>query len=749
MDLKKFLPGQDSEKISDYYWALIIEPGWVQAGIWRVRQNRAQVIFSGEPIPWEEESDLINATDSVLSAAVQDFPENEEEPTKTVFGVVSSWVSGGQIKEEYLNIIKKICSELSLKPAGFVVLSEAIAHYYKAEEGSPLNAIVLGIYKDEIEVSVFNLGNLLGNTSVARSVSIADDVAEGITRFGGNDVLPSRFILYDGKDAELEDDQQSLINVNWEEISKLKFLHTPKIEIVNSERKVYTVSLAGASELGEITEVKGMPEKEQESSKFVPVVEEKEVVEKVEEETAIPEKFGFTVDQDLEEENQPLAESTEKPETFYTPEDNLNVSEGAVNNVEPVKKRPPVALHNTLEKIRSVKKGISNFSPKVSLPHVRFAVNRMLVIGIFFFLLILIGGGVAWWYLPKASVVVYIAPRQLEQLVDISVDPKSSSSDLERKVIPGEEVTTTLTGDKTKSATGTKLIGDKAKGEVTIYRVGTQLSLPANTQLIGPGNLRFTLDEAVTVASGSAGSAGTIKAKVTADDIGTQYNLAGGGSFRVGNYATSDMEAKNETAMSGGTSQEIRVISSDDQKELLRDLQKELEEKAATELQQQQDSNKLFIKDSLTTSDAVKVYSGKVGDESTTVKLTLTLKANAFTVDRQEMISLARNVLKDQMPNGYVLRDEEINVSFTYKGKNNDQYLFTSYISASLLPEIDNQMVAERIAGKYVEIAREYLRKEVPGYSKAIIKINPVLPGRLGTLPRVSKNIDVEVQAEQ
>lgn len=145
----------------------------------------------------------------------------------------------------------------------------------------------------------------------------------------------------------------------------------------------------------------------------------------------------------------------------------------------------------------------------------------------------------------------------------------------------------------------------------------------------------------------------------------------------------------------------------------------------------------------------VKVYSGKVGDEASSIKLTLTMKANAFAVDKNELIAVAREALKDQIPNGYILRDDQINVDFTYKGKKDNVYSFETIVSANLLPQIDETVVAERISGKYTDIAREYLRKEVPGFSKALIRIKPQLPGRLGTLPRIAKNIVVEISADE
>ena len=113
MDLKKFLPGKDqSEK--EYFWSLVIEPGWVQSGIWRIEEDKAQVVLSSPAFTWETDEDLVQAADNALSSSVQGLPQDIAEPSKTVFGVASSWVEEGQISGEYLEKIKHLCTELSL-----------------------------------------------------------------------------------------------------------------------------------------------------------------------------------------------------------------------------------------------------------------------------------------------------------------------------------------------------------------------------------------------------------------------------------------------------------------------------------------------------------------------------------------------------------------------------------------------------------------------------------------------------------
>src|SRR3989344_4117811 len=102
MDIKSLLPTKGKDEEKEYFWSIVIEPGWVQAGIWRIEGEKSQIMLSGPPFSWELDDDLVQAVDNALSSTIQGFPEDLKEPTKTVFGVPSNWVGGGQIKGDHL-----------------------------------------------------------------------------------------------------------------------------------------------------------------------------------------------------------------------------------------------------------------------------------------------------------------------------------------------------------------------------------------------------------------------------------------------------------------------------------------------------------------------------------------------------------------------------------------------------------------------------------------------------------------------
>jgi len=753
MDLKKYLPGKEGNEAYESLWTLVIEPGWVQAGIWRIEGDKAQVMFAGTPVAWELEEDLINAVDSALSHAISNFPEDLKEPSKTVFGVVSSWVEEGEIKEEYIEKVKKICTELSLKPVGFVVLAEAVAHLVKMEEGSPLSAVVLGVYKDNIEISVFRLGNLSGSTKVARSVSLVDDVAEGLSRFAQGGNVPSRFIVYDGREAELDEARQALHKANWEDFQDLKFLHAPKVETFDAKRKIDATSLAGASELADVTTIKSAKEEEGEEDE---VVEERVTGElKVPESNMSPEKFGFALGKDVAEELK--IEVPEKKEVFETQDVADQVKE-SMDNIEPVEVKPQRKFQLPgKSKLSNIRTKFGNFGSRFSgvigiwdkFAKLGASGRKPVIFGLSFLIILLVSGVALWWFYPKATVTIYVAPKTLYEKFDITLDPSKESSDLDERVLIAKVHKTSTSGEKTKSTTGTKTVGEKAKGEVTIYRSGSEVALSAGTALAGPNNLKFTLDDDVTLASGSAGTPGKTNAGITAEEIGAQYNLASGTTFNVGNYSASDIEAKNESSFSGGSSSEISAVSKEDQDSLLEELQEELEGQAREELSNGIDSSTILIEDSLIATASSKNFSDKVGDETTNLKLEMVLDAQMLTVEKESLMSLAESVLSSKVPDGFVLRKEQLEIDFNIEEQGGGIYEFEISVKANLLPKVDADEIAEKIVGKYPELVKEFLPKEVPGFVRAEITMKPSLPGKLGTLPRVVKNIEVELAAER
>lgn len=716
MKLTDLLPIAKEEK-REFYWSLVIEPGWVQAGIWSIEEGVAKVVSISPGAGWEVDEDLVNASDAALSAAIQNLPEEFGEPQKTVFGLPNSWILKGQIKEEHLAKIKKICTELSLVPTGFVVISEAIAHLIKSEEGAPASAVILGMGKEILEISVFKLGNLVGTSEVARSVSLADDAIEGLARFPKTDSFPSRFLIYNGKEGELEEAKQALLDVNWEESKNIKFLHTPKIEIVKPDRKILATSLAGASEIAQVSkvsEVAAEPPKEE-------LQEEENVVEP--EQDLKPEDLGFVVNADISE--QPVQKPVE------------------VAKEVPEAKVPQTPLRRRIPKFNFSR--LFAFSNKIPSLFGKNFFGLSVLIAVLFILFLSV-----WWFVPKALVNVYISPQTLEEKVDLTIDTTKPTSDVSGGVLSGRILKTEASGEKTISTSGTKLVGEKATGSVKVQNgLSVPVNLPAGTVLAAANDLKFTTTKTASVSAAlSPSSPGVASVDVVAADIGAQYNLAKDESFKVGAYPKADVDGVSVSDFTGGSSRQITAVSEADQENLEEELTEELTSKAKGTLASEISPDETFVEGGISATDISKEFSHEVGDETANLKLSLKISATTFAVNKKEIFEYSKEILKDKVPSGYILTEDEVDIDFDITSQEDGVYEVSAVISASLLPEIDKADIAQKISGKYPRLVEAYFAL-VPGFTRAEIRISPHFPSFLGTLPHVAKRITVDVMAEK
>jgi hypothetical protein len=118
-------------------------------------------------------------------------------------------------------------------------------------------------------------------------------------------------------------------------------------------------------------------------------------------------------------------------------------------------------------------------------------------------------------------------------------------------------------------------------------------------------------------------------------------------------------------------------------------------------------------------------------------------------IEKTTLNEYALQFLDEKVPSGYVLRQEQISYEFEFEDEDDGVYEFKVRISANLLPEIDREEIAEKLKGRYVHLAEDYLNREVSGFVRAEIRIRPNLPEKLKTLPHVVKNIDIEFTAER
>lgn len=186
-----------------------------------------------------------------------------------------------------------------------------------------------------------------------------------------------------------------------------------------------------------------------------------------------------------------------------------------------------------------------------------------IIVSIIVLLLALVG---CWVWFLRANVAITVPADSFEATADVIVDSTLIASDIEGGKIKGESVETQKELSKEVAATGTKKIGEKAKGTLTFYNsAGVDQNIAAQAVVTSDDGKKFTLDAAVTVPKATLDAGGKIvqgksSGTVTAQESGTEYNMSSSTNYTVA--GNSYVTAQGET--SGGTSKEVKIVASSD-----------------------------------------------------------------------------------------------------------------------------------------------------------------------------------------
>lgn len=395
------------------------------------------------------------------------------------------------------------------------------------------------------------------------------------------------------------------------------------------------------------------------------------------------------------------------------------------------------------------------FSPATtSTPALKIKANLSFgpIAGLIVVIVLLVGLLVAYWFLPKATVTLHLEPKSLGAQFELTADKSVSQVDNNQAIIPARTIEVSSQKNQSLATTGTKLVGDRATGEVTLIN-GTSSSrtLPAGTILTSTSGLKFVTDTKVDIASAS-GTAdpnsyqpGKATVKITASDIGTESNLTAGVSFRVGNFASLDMVAKNEAAFTGGTSREIQVVHKNDIAKLKSEVELALKSDSSDQISAQISEKDILVNTSLSHVFSNQSYDKKDGDAADQIEYSASIKTMVLIISKTDLEAVAQNQLQAQIPSGYYYANIKAPDFSVVKSQGNKFTLSVKAIS-HLLPQLDESKIVSDIAGKNPDAAEQYLLG-VQGVKSVDYEFHLSPPKPFLTIPRVLRNITLHVEA--
>jgi len=674
---------QKSPQKEEVYLSLVLEAAAIGAAVWTLSEGKKPHI--GEAAAEQVEADSwekrLEACDRAIARLAEKVGRDDFE--KVVLGLPAYYLTpDDNIEADTQGHIKTITEELELTPIGFVPIHQAIVHMIKQEEGVPPSVILLEVGPDKTETILYKVGTIVGRVSIGMG-DLVPEFERVLKGFKEIEVLPSRILLYGSIQETLEGYKRDLLKHPWP--TRANFLHYPKIEILPQLALAGAVSLAGASELvGQMGTVAEEAHEEGEA------IETEEADENVVEVT--PETLGFRRDVDILE-------------------------------------KPVVAK-------REFKETLMQFVSGFKLPKIQaVAVPKS---GVFVLLVLLLFFGVvgwlSYWVLPKATITIFQVPKTISEVSEVTVNPTATVVDVKTLTVPGRKEEKTVSGEKTIAVTGQKDIGDPSRGTVTIYnKTLTGKQLKKGTTLTA-GSLSFTLDSEVSIASASE-SVGSITfgkatTAITAVKLGAQSNLPGSTEFAVRDTSTSVMIARNDAALSGGTSKVVTVVSRADYDALVSDLTRDLIAKAKERL----------IDETIKTTVTDKKFDQELDQEAKELHGSITISISGISFRDEDIAFLFTDLIAANVPSGYTLRSSGQRVNATnVKLQKDGSINLTAQYQGQALPVFDLPAIRSKLAGKSLSQAPEEL-KAIAGVGGVEIgkvtrslwsKKLPVMPGNI------------------
>lgn len=701
---------------AQYYFALDIGLSHVTGAVWELGTEHVDIIGQ-KTLSYQGSDDLLQKANLSLDQALDGLAI---EPDKILFGIPDNWLDGDELKQIHLKLLHQMVKEYELEPLAYVAQSNALVHYLQKLDGVPPTAILIGV-DDYLSVSLVRVGKVVAAGSAKKSDNLYQDVEALLLSFSEVESLPSKILLYSAvySPDRLGKIKDELTSHHW--MQKLPFLHLPKIDYLKADSLIQAIVFAGAAEVSpDISFKKSFSLK---SVSF-----------------SSPSPLGKLANLSNSDQSELVKE---RPALIRSSEQIISSTYAGFVAEE---KRDFLKVHQLLKDL--VKQ--AHLPALFSLPSLFSLSPKLLNRRILIVVLAVLGLFTGYLFLVKATVTIFVEPKILTKEAEIIADPKASVVESDKKIIPATVVATTVSGSAKARASGTKQIGESAKGTVIIYNAtSTNLNLAQGTTLIADSGLKFTLDSTATVASKSASAAdpptSSSPVGVTATAIGPESNLSARSDLKVGNYSKADVVAKADSAFSGGTSKDITVVTAEDQGKLKSSLTDDLKKKAQEQLAGKLTEGKKIIPDALTVSGGDFSFSKRVNDQATEFSLNAGVSFKGTAYDDADLKTIVSKLVETNVPEGFELNLSETEVETDIaKVEKDGRIIFKAVFKAKLLPKLDTLTLKTKVRGRSVaKVAEEF--KGIDNVLGSEIKLTPPLPQPLAYLPLLSKNIRIIV----
>jgi hypothetical protein len=370
-----------------------------------------------------------------------------------------------------------------------------------------------------------------------------------------------------------------------------------------------------------------------------------------------------------------------------------------------------VAEPDTIELDNTSPKGLPITDKKIGKKVIKipdFSSFRTKVV-LFCMLLVLaiVGSVFAFVILPKATIIVKTDTKSVSADLQILASTAATEMDQANSVVPAELAESAKSDSEVAPATGTKNIGEKASGTMTIVNCNKDdesITAPAGT-VFSAGGFNFVTTAAVTVAASNFTGGGLCKrdksasVEVAASEPGDNYNLT------ARSYSTTNSDLSGSgSAMTGGTNNVVKVVTAADISSAKDRLVGRSKSAALDEINSKLiSSNKKPLEQTLEEGEPKVEASVAADSQAESVKVTVTTVYKMLGVKQEDLKALLEmSIKKAAGENQQNIQDDGLSAAnyLLIEKKSVTEQKISLKTIATVGPKVDEVEIAKLSAGK-------------------------------------------------
>lgn len=353
--------------------------------------------------------------------------------------------------------------------------------------------------------------------------------------------------------------------------------------------------------------------------------------------------------------------------------------------------------------------------------------------------LFLIGGGVlvlivffflGTFVLPRATITIATEQSDVETIFDFTANVAQTSVDQEKGLLPAALKEVKSTSTEKFTATGKKDLGTKATGSATLSISCNDVEdgpvvVPAGTTITSSGGLSFVTQSNATLSTGSFSPCRfSGNTNVVAAAGGDQYNLSPR-SYSVAGFP--DVTA-NGSAMSGGTSNVVTVVSDQD----IEDAKTKILAKSTDEVKQQlaqqfTAANQFALQETFTSTPGAVASAPASGEQAGEATLSIEFTYQMLGVNKADIETLVSKNQESKIDTSkekmYDSGLEKAKVGQAERPNANEAKMhFTG--TGRVGPLLDAESIAKDVAGKSGGDTKQIIAAR-PGIASVDVRYDP------------------------